>query len=134
MDTKQLTAAEIDAMEAGPEMDALVGERIFDWQYQNTGNGWWKVPGPKGIESRSTIPKYSRNIAAAWQVVEHLRRQGWEMTLSVNHYVTEPWDCRLFQTEGGKLDAPSKRIIAHGPDAPTAISRCAYKATIQQTD
>lgn len=33
MDTKQLTAADIDAMEAGPEMDALVGARVMGWRW-----------------------------------------------------------------------------------------------------
>jgi hypothetical protein len=61
------------------------------------------------------------DIAAAWQVVEKLRGKGWVMTLSVNHYQTEPWDCRLFLEE-------RKREIAHGATAPEAICRAALAA------
>lgn len=139
MDTQTLTAEAIDAMPAGPEMDRLLAERVMSARVRRNSDGLYDliIPGqPRSVDwverdgAWEGVPHYSRDIAAAWQVVEHLRAQGWEMTLSVNHYVTNPWDCRLFLTDGGKLDAPRKRVIAHGPDAAAAISRAALKATL----
>jgi|GEM_PF-3226361 len=63
-------------------------------------------------------PFFSSDIAAAWLVVQMLRSDGWVMTLSVNAYITEPWDCRFFLEE-------EKRVIAHGATAEIAICRAA---------
>jgi hypothetical protein len=51
------------------------------------------------------------------------RAQGWQMTLSCNQFIGEPWDCRLF-LEGVR----GRRAIAHGATAAEAICKCALDA------
>jgi hypothetical protein len=67
-----LTPEQIDQLEAGRELDALIGERVTYW--------WGKY------QTRSDhdlpVPPYSTDIAAAWQVVEQLARQGIALTIS----------------------------------------------------
>jgi hypothetical protein len=75
----------------------------------------------KGI---SMLPYFSTDIAAAWTAIEALRAHGWLMSLSVNDFTTEPWDCRLFH-------GPNTRVIAHGATAPEAISRAVCAAVAE---
>jgi hypothetical protein len=124
MDTKELTAEDIDLMEAGPEMDALVFERVmqgqFGWQPEGINYDWlmslpikkrWYAAG----EAIGGQPAYSRDIAAAWQVVEHM--------LGIND-----------QTQ---YLAFINELVRQGPIARAhvicpRICRCALKATIQK--
>jgi hypothetical protein len=76
----------------------------------------WESP-PNKKRGISLLPHYSTDIASAWDAVEHLREQGWTMTLSCDDKITEPWDCRFFMDDG------RWRVIAHGPTAAAAISR-----------
>jgi hypothetical protein len=81
---KQLTAEDIDAMEAGPKMDALVAERVMGLPKAEFGD-----PCPYcGSETRrgsdrawcfgcrewkySPYCEYSTDIAAAWQVLDSI--------------------------------------------------------------
>lgn len=106
--------------EAGREMDAEVEHLVF-------GNACRAVgPAPDGEvwfdPDGFAVPRhYSTKIEDAWRVVEKLRAGGWVMTLSVNDFITEPWDCRFFLGE-------RRREIAHGATAPIAICRAALKA------
>ena len=93
----------IEAMQTGRELDALVAERVMglqlvkapkvwsddDWLTSDTPtetealgvvNPNWK-PGD-WTPPFSTILPYSTDIAAAWQVVEKMRADGWWYTLT----------------------------------------------------
>lgn len=74
---------QIDKLEAGPELDALVAERVMGQSmpagYEKATDGRWTYWEPEryddGSFSRSVIeqrwpPYYSTNIADAWKVVE----------------------------------------------------------------
>ncbi|HXI15224.1 MAG TPA: hypothetical protein VNM48_02550 [Chloroflexota bacterium] len=71
------------------------------------------------------LPPYSGDIMLAWELVGKLRSDGWWLSLSVNDYGTEPWDCRMVLKEGERTE---KRAIAHGATAPLAICRAALDA------
>jgi hypothetical protein len=149
MDTKTLTVEDIDSMEAGAQMDALAAEFIMGWERHSEhlwwdveNSQWWshdavevtsaEVDSPNGPVAYSFIASFnpSTGIFDAWEVVEHLRAQDWEMTLTVNHYLSAPWDCRLFLMLPTNPDAPMARTIAHGATAPLAICRAALKYSI----
>ena len=81
MDTKRSETMDIDTLEAGRELDALVAEKVMGWKYsqnapegcfcKSVGNdkGWWKYPGLKGWACgpcSDLPPHYSTDIAAAW--------------------------------------------------------------------
>lgn len=114
MDTAQLTAEAIDAMPAGPEMDALVAERVMGWariddydvplkdgSILHTKVG--KAPG----RFEAQIPHYSTDIAAAWRVVGHINE--------IQAQDTPPWDeyqCLHLQYKGGGWWVASFDVVA----------------------
>lgn len=97
----------IDALQAGPELDALVAEKVM---------GFTVIYGFMQVFEDATpidIPKYSTDIAAAWQIVEKMR--------GCASSVWDRWEKELF--DGHVL----LRACALG-DAPFLISRAALKA------
>ena len=78
----------------GPAMDILVAEQIMGWQLEkdevkikrlneffshNEERRWWLMPGGGWYDEP---PSFSTDIAAAWQVVESMNRQGYQLHLS----------------------------------------------------
>lgn len=63
-----------ETLTAGRELDALVAEKVF-----GTVPTWNTVRTMDGPRKRlsGTVPSYSTDIAAAWQVAEDLKRRGW---------------------------------------------------------
>lgn len=83
---KPMTLDQIDKLEAGRELDALVAERVMGWSrwyedkkdlYPPEGSpenkGWTKRG---GIMIQALIPEYSTSIEAAWRVVEKIKNLG----------------------------------------------------------
>lgn len=77
-------------MEAGGELDALVAEKVMGWRWLHDGLGnmaWyeglhdtgWGDGGDAGRNRRAWAP--ATDIAAAWQVVEKMRSDGWLVSL-----------------------------------------------------
>lgn len=73
-------------MKPGPELDALVAEKVMGWKWENFGKPM--LAPPEQIiqitefcdkhtgyrEVNIYIPPYSTDISAAWQVVEKLKK------------------------------------------------------------
>lgn len=111
----------IDNMPAGPECDRIIAERVMGW------NGQGELHGPPPGDRRENwaaewnkdgwpdwLPKYSTEIADAWEVVEHVG--GLELT----HILDSTHDFWLAEFAGnGEATAAT---------APLAICRAAYKA------
>jgi len=89
------------------EIDALVAEKVMGWtleRYEDgrpaktpadyadaANNDGWSWHGQPG-DSEAYTWKPSTDIAAAWQVVEKMRAEGWSVQLRSNVY--DPfWDC-----------------------------------------
>lgn len=131
---------------AGHLLDCVVASRVMGWRWitsdQPGGHSWfWSakmaaecvadkrgacrtVYGKTGRihpQSTSGVPCYSTDIKAAFDLIEHLRGQGWTLSISANDYITEPWDVRLFHGD-------DRRAIAHGATLPVAICRAALAA------
>lgn len=67
-------------MEAGRELDAVVAEKVMGWKKTPVDNYPWQMLPPDATELKvKSCPRYSTDIAAAWQVVERFRR-GSEQT------------------------------------------------------
>ncbi len=72
-----LTREQIESLEAGPEMDALVAEKIMGWF--RAMNAWWQPDKTLG----GSMPAYSTDISAAWSVVDALANScTWKLLLS----------------------------------------------------
>lgn len=125
--TPTLTREQIEKMEAGPEMDALVAERVFGWA------GWKRAEGDclHGIPPDATgrdrhgtcVPNYSTHIAAAWIVVDKLARLSFGIDREQCFGVR--YDVRCY-------DDPDMRdkVRATAETAPLAICRAALLATL----
>ena len=63
-------------MKAGRELDALVAEKVMGMKL-DAAAGWNHPSLVQGTPLKIIPPKYSTDIAAAWQVVQNLRERGW---------------------------------------------------------
>ncbi len=117
---------DIDKLEASPELDALVAEKVMGWKlgklFPSSESQYWIDSGGEPTLYRTlnckdreiTIFQPSLDIACAWEVVEKLEMivgpggEGWQ--------AMEQYD----------LDAPGFHATA--PSAPLAICRAALKA------
>lgn len=93
--TADLTRDAVLAMPAGPELDALVAERVLGtiecagWRLQSAG-----IEGAVYLRTNTAcghaqcrppgfVSRFSSNMGAAWAVVEHLTAQGWHPLLDL---------------------------------------------------
>ena len=141
-----MTPEDIDNMQAGRDMDALIAEKIFDWiwcacpdsfkpglpmrrwlsePYSNAPrwDGVTEMPIEGLYRQESNVLEYSTDIAAAWQVVEKLTctTKQW---FHLNQFST---GCNaIFQNDAyDGYDAESD-----AETAPLAICRAALKAHV----
>ena len=127
----------IEKMQAGRELDALIAEKVMGWEWRKTslndeqkvlvmGNYnplddstdfWW------GDDVMKLVPYYSRDIAAAWQVVEKMREEGLDIDITVRPKIE--YGCRV--APRGECNTDNVVFLA-STTAPLAICRAALKA------
>jgi hypothetical protein len=140
METQTL---DIDTLDAGRELDAMVAERVMGWRWLNY--RWhdgtskqllWPSDAdeqPRGddfdrLYDGRLVPwdiNYSTDIAAAWQVVEHFHEQrGWFVSIQSdggwnfhNNGTTKGWEVTI-----------GREGEAFAPTLPLALCRAALKA------
>lgn len=143
-------------MEAGRELDALIAEKLFGWKVrwdamppegfdhavEVWAPGWeadkparyaWCDEWPQTCASLPagavSLPTYSTNIAAAWQVVEAFRARGPRFWWSLE---TAGWN--VLDAQGVRLFEGSVAIADGGANTmPLAICRAAL-AALETTD
>jgi hypothetical protein len=151
-----LTREQIEAMPAGAEMDALVAERVMgltlcrdtacggcDAEFFLTEKDGWLYSDL--LDEDGGYGRYSRNIAAAWAVVEKLRagfrsafvlndserilRDAYRLGHGVTCFEIQPNDAGeifcAFSEPGGFTS-----VCSTAPTAPLAICRAALLATL----
>ena len=113
----------IDTLSAGREMDALVAEKVMGWSPLNRTEHHlsWNVP--EGIRTWEETSygsfKPSTSIAAAWEVVEKLRKE--EIPIEITSGFFGPYSCRIASNHGWLA-------MVQADTAPLAICRAALKA------
>ena len=148
---------DIDKLEAGRELDALVAEHIFGWKRIAEGSVSINVPSGEtvllndlfvspddyervmvrglALVAPMNLPDFSTDISAAWEVVEHVRRMH-PARVWFELYAPRgdlPWTAvfftRCLEWEDSMYEMGSDRIIpSSGKEAPLAICRAALKA------
>jgi hypothetical protein len=119
-----------ETLEAGRRLDALVAEKVMGWRLI-----LWEAnilppdaDMPHGIPPvghGTWVPRYSTNIAAAWQIVDRLLAQDYGVTMTMDdphNICVEVW--------GGLLGLTEERG-ATDRSAPLAICRAAL-ATLER--
>ncbi len=116
-------------MEAGRELDALVAEKVMGWEDRRmvglASPGWLK-PGSSQLHN---LPRYSANIRDAWEVVEKLKADGWNIHMdSVGFNNEDEGEWRTHFSHDVEDDARYAHVYDDGGTAPHAISLAALKA------
>lgn len=120
-------------MEAGIELDELVAEKVMGWKkidltrvhFDTRGLKWmWdKKEGYPYSEVQKT-PEYSRDIAAAWEVVEKLKSKGFLFAVNT----ANDWEVEFNLNEGRFLQNGDTIGMGRASTAPHAICLAALKA------
>lgn len=149
-----MTKEEILAMEAGPEMDALVAEKIMGWKrvqppkwdydgplpdqgevlaspclIELINNGEYKWP-PKGVIPFTFFinKRYSTDMAAAWEVVEKFTANG--EFARIERGTTGGLGCPVIPHWEVGLSKDGYCYWSKAPTAPLAICRAALLAKL----
>ena len=107
------------ASEAGRELDALVGTHVFEWAHDPGYSFPWSESEDANVGF--LLPQFSTDIAAAWQVVEHLKAE-WMFNL-IGPSAKKQWAASFMNSKNATVFA----IIA-ADTAPLAICLAALKA------
>ena len=114
-------------MEPGRELDALIAEKVMGWQWVQAVDDWgqlrrflaepsdWRDYTPADMQTplRASplwdyeVPRYSKDIAAAWEVVE--RFDGY----SLDHSQGYPYSCELWLEKRHVARITNGRTQAH---------------------
>ena len=114
-----MTTQDIDKLEAGRELDALVAQAVFNEEVRQK-RAVHDIDNLY-ISGELPLPQYSTDISAAWQVVEKIKH-----TLFIIRQ-----DDAWFIGSSDKLYHDNMNIISEAPTAPLAICRAALKAVSQ---
>lgn len=114
-------------------LDAEIAEKVMGWTDvsltapRRMPNGvTWFVPCGYSPENRCHVelPEYSSDIAAAWEVVEHLKSRGWAIRLS-NKMVDWCWWAYVYDY---RSEHAAAEATVQEDTAPMAICLAALKA------
>lgn len=120
---------DINTMPAGPEMDALVAEKVMGHKVgfpftDSPDEGWVKDPNSMVGGYKCRLPRYSTDIAAAWEVVEKMKSTWGEFILKYGEcLVRDRWGLHL---------AWCSPVCGYGETAPLAICRAAIKNCMEK--
>lgn len=105
------------------ELDALVAEKVMGWELIGIApSGGRVVHSPRLWEKE--LPHYSSDIAAAWQVVEKMEKDGWESGCETSKGIRRAW----FAWDRRKRFSPKLPKFAEAEAIPRAICLAALKA------
>lgn len=123
----------IDELEAGPELDALVAEKVMGWKW-NIRNGVCYAEHDT-FNAPDCWPAFSpsTDIAAAWEVMEKLVSMDFDVDVAMSSKVANDYSKRCYcHFQAGDDNAPWKENFklaqAWALTAPLAICRAALKA------
>lgn len=120
MELTKMTPEQIDQLQPGLELDALIEEKIMEYTVDKTSPYW-----------AMRLGNYSTEIAAAWLVVEKLESEGKLLILSnANRHIDEKkWKAALYLNLTKPVDHlhPIEGANGDGETPALAICRAALK-------
>lgn len=110
-----------EVMQAGRALDALIAEKVM---------GWIEIEGESGIDPEFDpdgilkVPRYSTDIAAAFEVLEKLNKLGFGHTIAKQYDITNSrW---VHSVSVNKVF--ERGVQAVTDSVPLAVCLCALKA------
>jgi hypothetical protein len=125
-----MTRDEILNTPAGRELDALVAEKVMELKVDYEFSDVLEPRVPFLVDKYDEwgyLPNYSTDIAAAWEVVEFLRRKFWSTNIVCWDYSVKWVVTCEYRTGHGE---PKKTLYADADTAPLAICRAALLAVM----
>lgn len=140
---------QIETIKAGPELDTLIAEEIMEWKTSRDFQGLffdmkngrsrivWKSKAHefrklRGIHSDAIGDDWvfspSEDMAAAWEVIEKLKADGWYISVCWNDTIPKVanyWSCGFW--EHGQESRGGLHVGAKAETAPLAICRAALE-------
>ena len=130
---------QIRQMEAGRELDAMVGAKVFEIdKWCPDGEGEFDLictcecGPPRTWHARQPLPHFSTDIAAAWEVVERLYDEHWIVGIGSLAENPRGWRCELCNMWPDDFERAPTDIEANGDTAPLAICRAALLAVMER--
>jgi|GEM_PF-3264926 len=121
--TEQLTRDDILAMKPGRELDRQIGEHIFGFKNILNVADYWFID-----DLNTSLPSYSTDIAAAWEVAEKMSEEWPQFSIA---RVDTGW-CVMWGFDG--YGWPNV-TVATAPEAiPEAICKAALLAVMEKED
>lgn len=112
----------IETLPAGRELDAIVAEKVMGWcRGSEASSGEWQ----RHDGMLAELPKFSTDIAAAWQVVEKLRPD--DIFLTISALPDGDYECAAQNEIGETLKLADSACVKAG-SAPLVICRAALLA------
>lgn len=112
-------------MKPGPELNLKVALEIMGWEQHPDYKHLARDTRPQSLgafmDIKTSLPKYSEDIAAAWEVVEKLKSN------SQNHMIDIFWDVDLWYCHIHSHDKIERHVYGE-ETAPHAICRAALKS------
>lgn len=128
-------------MKAGRELDALVAERVMEWasiEMRHSPGGVVSPEPPMGFDTRgnryASIPRYSTDIASAWEVVEKVLQDhgDYDFAIVADYLGGVIWRASFSADDLVANDSSGMPpVFTDGPDgltAPLAICIAALRA------
>lgn len=116
-----MTREQINAMEAGREMNDAIARHVMQFERTPDDDGWFI--NYRGVEIPSIAPRYSTDLAAAWLVVERLTQKGYGVSVDTFPDVS---GCSILKPEDG--GCWESIAIVKATTVPLAICRAALLA------
>jgi len=120
----KLILEQIERMNAGREMDALIAEDIMGWTRVYGRSGLWNTQS-ESVRFTNDIPYYSIKIADAWKIIETMREAGYHSRVE-----TQICPTVIFWKKGLIERGPSP-VTYRATSTPLAICRAALIAVME---
>jgi len=143
-----MTEEQIDNLEAGRELDALIAEKVFGWKCYKTKNPFDAFDKElymmvnkgveKGLAEVEELKRYSTDISAAFEVVEKMQKEEFwfcfhgpgKWTNGTHYHEQDEWRCGIQKgaiEEAALIDVEASSFAK---TLPLAICKTALKAKV----
>lgn len=104
------------------ELNEISAVKVMKWEKRGTSTAYFlndEIIRTKEETSYGSPWNPATDMDDTMELWDKLHSQGWELSLSCDHKITTPWDCRMFLMEDHDV---VKKVITHEKTASRAIT------------
>jgi hypothetical protein len=128
----RMNREQILAMKPGPELNALVAEKVMGWKTNWLKTDWWEEINPNTHHHKGLVKDFnpSEDMSAAWEVVEKMKQKYFcEIAMSETEDGNWHWMARFILVLTEPYTVKTFRVVS--PTAPEAICKAALWAVTE---